>query len=521
MRSTWIVTCLSLLVYLAAGSWVAAHASATSDEVPHIGAGVSYLQGDTRLNREHPPLVKLLAAAALPSAAFRFRLEPESRSPPAADLQWSFGSAVLHESGAAPLELLWRARLPLLLWNASLFGWLALWAYSAFGAVAACWAVALLATCPLWLAHASLVATDAPATALYFACAASAAQLLAAEGRARYAWAALLAIAFALALCTKYSLLGALGLVPLAFAIDAWRSGRRAQLPLCALAAAVGGGLGVAFAWGLPPDPAAYLRGVRLVGHNHRTGGYAFYAFGELFRGQQPLYFARALLVKVSSGLLLAAAVAGSVALLRRLARLPPATPAQTRVRAGALLWLPPLGYGLLMECFAPAIGVRYVLPVLPFLLLAAAAGLASIMRTARLRAVLALICALQLYGFATALHSSPLAYFNGLLCSTGDVPPCLDDSNVDWGQSLPQLEAARAARYAGAPLRLFYFGSSPPEAYVRAQTAHPVELLKPQAALYAVSLHILARAPRDSWVHQSAPREVVAGSYVIFDLRL
>ena len=36
------------------------------DEIPHIGAGYSYVQkGDFRLNPEHPPLAKDLAGFAL------------------------------------------------------------------------------------------------------------------------------------------------------------------------------------------------------------------------------------------------------------------------------------------------------------------------------------------------------------------------------------------------------------------------------------------------------------------------
>src|SRR3954468_25046265 len=42
------------------------HESITLDEVAHIGAGVSYLQKlDMRLNTEHPPLGKVLAAIPL------------------------------------------------------------------------------------------------------------------------------------------------------------------------------------------------------------------------------------------------------------------------------------------------------------------------------------------------------------------------------------------------------------------------------------------------------------------------
>src|SRR4026207_1792573 len=55
---------LMFMAILAGGS--ALRESVTIDEVAHIGAGVSYLQRlDLRLNEEHPPLPKILAALPL------------------------------------------------------------------------------------------------------------------------------------------------------------------------------------------------------------------------------------------------------------------------------------------------------------------------------------------------------------------------------------------------------------------------------------------------------------------------
>ena len=55
---------LIIMFFLAGGA--ALHESATVDEVAHVGAGLSYLQRlDLRLNPEHPPLGKALAAFPL------------------------------------------------------------------------------------------------------------------------------------------------------------------------------------------------------------------------------------------------------------------------------------------------------------------------------------------------------------------------------------------------------------------------------------------------------------------------
>src|SRR5271163_3751557 len=59
-----VVLLLALMAVLADGA--ARRESITFDEMAHIGAGVSYLQKlDMRMNEEHPPLAKVLAALPL------------------------------------------------------------------------------------------------------------------------------------------------------------------------------------------------------------------------------------------------------------------------------------------------------------------------------------------------------------------------------------------------------------------------------------------------------------------------
>ena len=58
------VLLLALMALLAGGA--ARRESVTFDEIAHIGAGVSYLQKlDMRMNQEHPPLAKVVAAIPL------------------------------------------------------------------------------------------------------------------------------------------------------------------------------------------------------------------------------------------------------------------------------------------------------------------------------------------------------------------------------------------------------------------------------------------------------------------------
>lgn len=112
------VLLLALMAVLAGGA--ALGESATVDEVSHIGAGVSYLQKlDLRMNPEHPPLPKLLAAIPLVIRGVRADYNHISwtisdRIFPAYLGQWVFGEWLL-EHWNNPATVLEGARIPMLL----------------------------------------------------------------------------------------------------------------------------------------------------------------------------------------------------------------------------------------------------------------------------------------------------------------------------------------------------------------------------------------------------------------------
>ena len=126
-----ILTALLVLVLLAAMAVLAGGAalreSVTVDEVSHIGAGVSYLERlDLRMNPEHPPLAKVLAAIPLIIRGVRADYNHISwtiseKFFPAYMGQWVFGEWLL-ERWNDPKTLLKWARLPMLLLMLALGG---------------------------------------------------------------------------------------------------------------------------------------------------------------------------------------------------------------------------------------------------------------------------------------------------------------------------------------------------------------------------------------------------------------
>ncbi len=121
----WAGLLLALMATLAGGA--ALRESVTVDEVSHIGAGVSYLQKlDLRMNPEHPPLPKVLAALPLVARGIRVDYDHISwtfseKFFPAFLGQWVFGEWVLEKWNDPKTVLVW-ARVPMLLLTLAL-GW--------------------------------------------------------------------------------------------------------------------------------------------------------------------------------------------------------------------------------------------------------------------------------------------------------------------------------------------------------------------------------------------------------------
>ena len=158
---------LTLMVVLAGGA--ALRESATIDEVAHIGAGVSYLQKlDLRLNDEHPPLAKVLAAAPAVIHGVRADYSDVSWTFSGKFFQgalgeWSFGHAVALRWNDPRSILVW-TRAPMLLVTL-LLGFVLYALGSRFGGP---WggllSLAAYVSCPVFLAFGPLVITDTAVT---------------------------------------------------------------------------------------------------------------------------------------------------------------------------------------------------------------------------------------------------------------------------------------------------------------------------------------------------------------------
>lgn len=154
-----------MFVLMIASSW---NDTATFDEQAHIPAGYAnlYLQ-DYRLNPEHPPLIKALAAAGLLFEKMNFPVNTAAWQTEV-NGQWDQGRAFLYQAGNDADSILRRMRLPIMLLAIAL-GWLLwLWVYRHFGHRVAALTLFLYAFSPTFIAHSRFVTTDLGASFAFF-----------------------------------------------------------------------------------------------------------------------------------------------------------------------------------------------------------------------------------------------------------------------------------------------------------------------------------------------------------------
>jgi len=353
------------------------------------------------------------------------------------------------------------------------------------------------ATSPTFIAHASLATLDVPLAAVAVLGVWLARR---ASSRRRLRDFGLLGLALGAAVSVKVQGLLLLPIVALQCALGRERRGE------CTVASTIvgtltGPALALLLAWvllfavygTLPLSgrngllPADFVRAT-LAKLAHSERGHLAYLMGEWSTHGWWSYFPIALALKTPVPMW-SSAIIGMLALRRS-------------VVAWSWLGVPFLFFFLAAVVGGVDIGIRHILPALPFLFGFAGFGLALAWR--RARPVALALLALQL---GDALWNAPheLAYFNALAGGSRGGAKVLLDSNFDWGQHDPALRAYLDARAPGDV-------AIDPDPYTpRAGTI----------AVGASALHGIlgggARAYR--WLRARAPRARVAETWLVYEI--
>ncbi len=176
--------------------------SQTTDEGAHLAAGYSYLiKKDFRLNREHPPLIKQMAAIPLVLLGQQVEKPFDTAAWNNGD-QWAVAQDLLYRNTVPADRLLLVGRLSTMLLSLVLGLYLFKWARELFGSGVATLSLLLYAFAPNVIAHSRYITTDIAMTAFFFITIYYFYKYLK-EPKALYLW--LTALFFAIAQASKFS----------------------------------------------------------------------------------------------------------------------------------------------------------------------------------------------------------------------------------------------------------------------------------------------------------------------------
>ncbi|MCP4590062.1 MAG: glycosyltransferase family 39 protein [bacterium] len=544
------VAALAYLVLTIHAAWVE---TPTVDEFAHVPAGCAYWnQGRTDLYCKSPALLRYWMALPI---AFDSQVNIPEVTKTSWDWgPWQYGVRFMEVNRARYFELFFRARLMIVLLGLGTGIVLFLWARDLFGGGAAAVVASLYFLSPTVLAHAHLATTD---VGCMFSVLLTVYMLRRAYRRRSW-WRLIIAGGvLGTALSIKFTALLLLPVVAGLAVVHRWPSGGRSRgrwvlgaagdVGIVSVAALLTINLCMGFRGSfkplreyafsssfcqssqtyLPgampvPLPEAYVIGFDGQKMDTESGEFGGYLMGRWSQEGWWYYNLVALGVKLPLVTLVIIAIGLAGCLGGRL---------DARERWTCLLPTAVLFVALSLLSRLN-LGIRHVLPVLPFLLLLSGAFWERLLNRKRRRRWLP-VGVLTVYGFMAAVtHPNYLSFFNAAAGGASGGQEWLVDSNLDWGQDLYRVGAVARRMKGEEPIQLLYFGHVSPGLYgIRARPLGPgpVEDVIAVSVNYVVgqSYVVIARegkilhVPRDyaRWLGEYEPVERL-GSILIYDTR-
>ncbi|MBI1347261.1 hypothetical protein GC163_13355 [bacterium] len=516
-RWFWPIVLVLLLIPAGLAVDCARRWTPTHDEFWHMPLGLRYLQtNDYSVDPINPPLPRMLAAlplalgqvdagSTLGHVAFGM-LESN---------EYDYADAFLNAHPHDIRRYYFYGRLMLIplgiLGGALVAGLSRGW----YGTPSGLLAALLWACCPTLLANSAIVAHDLPVTVAVFGAFCATLWLI----KHPVWWRALLlGMIIGAALVTKFSALPLLLLLPVVAATllpyDRGLDWKR----LIGYATLVGFGLLIAihlaFAmdqyanrslifsllynnltlanwdirrWRMLVLPIEFLRGWSQLRHAV-TATHPVYLDGEWTdQGGYRDYYLRALAYKLPLGTL-ACLLCGLLSIFAQRKE-------RQELKRAALLLMFVLAYIVPASLAGNQLGIRYILPAFPFLIVLASSSARWIDWEKMPRRTVVILLAAASLPFSLRYHPHHLAYFNEYAGGPANGWQHLVDSNVDWGQDLHALKDW-LDEHPGEPIKLAYFGTVSPSAVGFGNDYHLPPTRYPSPGRYAVSVNYVAGRP-------------------------
>jgi 4-amino-4-deoxy-L-arabinose transferase-like glycosyltransferase len=430
--------------------------SSTWDETCLFGLGKYLLQNqrwDVPGSILHPPLSYYLHSIPLLFADTDPRLWSY---PPSAAGQPGFrggcdvhrGQFLLSTPANRGDRLLIQSRL-MMVSVATLLGWFVYsWSYSLYGKWSAILAGVLYTCCPNIIAHARLITPDIVVTSCAFITVYFLWKFL---DRSRRRDAIAGGVFLGLALLSKFT---GLLLLPTCLGLMGlhWIVRKQIDLVGCLLFMGIGCAA-LALGYGMHLEP--FFAGIAFQSE-HASHGHATFLLGQYSNSGWWYYFIVAFLLKTPIPMIVLLAIVTVRLLARR---------RETTWIDQGFLVVPAAVVFTFFSIEHQSIGLRYVLPMYPFLFVWASEA-ASPARLNGLRKIGLLAVLVGWYVVESWwIHPHYLAYFNEIAGGPANGYKYLVDSNLDWGQDLKGL--GRYMQEHSIPqVTLSYFGSDAPQRY-------------------------------------------------------
>ncbi len=490
------------------------------DEITHLPSGFSYLKtGEIKLNPQHPPFIKMLAAFPLLFLNLKFNANDPHLIGPKTD-EWQFGRDLLFSNNVD--RVIFWGRIPIILLSV-LLGWYVFkWGKELFGYKAGIIGLFIYAFMPNIIANSQFVTMDLGVTAFYFIALYYLWKFTISSSNKSILYSGL---SLGLALGSKFSaaLLLPISLFLLAVYIQKKYSGSNWSMKIPALLKILIPIWGLAFLviWGLylfPKDILFYWHGMSTV-YADRNPNHFYYLNGNFNQTGWWYYFLWAFIIKTPVPFL---AILGlSLAYYKKQG---------LNFLTNTFIFLPVILFLFITSWKAHDIGVRYILPIYPFLIVYAGGFLGrlklDIVKNTLITASIAVLGLWYVFS-AVSVYPDYLSYFNEIAGGSQNGYKHLDDSNIEWGQDLKRL-AAYQKRYPN--LKVFLWTDSDAYRSYGIKNILPLSFstndwLNPKGK-YAISTHVLIRTRLASqvynndlldWMDRYKPVDRIGQSFFIY----
>ncbi|MFH2070891.1 MAG: glycosyltransferase family 39 protein [Elusimicrobiota bacterium] len=500
--------------------------SATFDESEHLAAGYSYWKtGDYRLNPEHPPLIKMIAA--LPLLLFNPTF-PKEHIAWEKRLQFVIGDIFLYHNSVDAEKMLYLGRIMLLLVITILLGWIIYrWGTELYGHFGGLSALFFFSFCPPIIAHTKLITTDMGLTCFFFL---SIYLLWKLKRNPSIYHVILFGLAFGAALESKYS---AILLFPIcSLLIFLWISEQYKKTKWTKESARILYYTAVFFV--VTFSVVFLVSGCRInnlhwywIGLNKvltkSADGMPSFLIGKYSTDGWWYYFLITFLLKTPIPFLILLCLGIRFSSLK-----------ESNYVRKEILWLliPVIIYFFIASFSKVQIGHRYILPIYPFLFVWAG-GISSSIQ-GKFRYLLLGGLAVWYAGNTLYTHPHHLSYFNEFVGHPSNGYKYLVESNLDWGQGLKLLGRYLKSQHVQS-IYFSYFGTADPAYYgikyvpisfVSAinRTGDEVNPLDEHRCLFAISATnlqgVYTQGPnRFSWLKTRSPIKIIANSIFVYDI--